>query len=602
MGTTMHINSTASSDKVNMPLPGHVGQEFVRQYYTLLNKAPEFLYKFYGQSSTFIHGAIYKNGEQEEQCVGQENIRQKILSLDFADCRTKIRQVDACASLNTSVVVQVSGELSNRAAPLRRFMQTFVLCPQNGAPCKFYVQTDMFRYQDDVFQDEDSQSDSVEYVEQKEDSSKCVAGGDNQHSESVIDAAVHYQPKEEEAEEAVAFAEAAETSDAEEHLPVAVDAAVVEETEASPAAEAEEPTEVVQEKTADTAEEEPASATTTHSSSAATSESATPEKPVATPASTTSPVVSPPVEPVAKLATPVAPVVVEEPVAVVAPVVVVPQEPAKPVSWADMILKGTKSLTSLTYSPVVPQKVSAPPVSQAAVEPVTEAVEQQQQQQPQQQPQSTQHLPHQHQQRGGHRAHHHQRNNYQHNNNNHRNNNAGGGNYNNDGDFNQQQQRRSHNGPQTPRYPDSQQIFVGNLVPEINDADLKEHFSRFGTVLDVKINYSHSHNPNFGFVIFDSPKSVEEVLKVVPNQMKSVRINIEEKKQRNRHNNNNHRRNNGGGQQGDKPTYQQQRGGGYHRGGQQRGNARRGNYSQQQQQPQQPQLPHQQQQQSNRRT
>merc|ERR1739838_458301 len=441
MGTTMHINSTASSDKVNMPLPGHVGQEFVRQYYTLLNKAPEFLYKFYGQSSTFIHGAIYKNGEQEEQCVGQENIRQKILSLDFADCRTKIRQVDACASLNTSVVVQVSGELSNRAAPLRRFMQTFVLCPQNGAPCKFYVQTDMFRYQDDVFQDEDSQSDSVEYVEQKEDSSKCVAGGDNQHSESVIDAAVHYQPKEdesvaaavvaeeeaevveaEEAEEAVAFAEAAETSDAEEHLPVAVDAAVVEE--------------------------EPAAATTTHSSSAATSESATPEKPVATPASTTSPVVSPPVEPVAKLATPVAPVVVEEPVAVVAPVVVVPQEPAKPVSWADMILKGTKSLTSLTYSPVVPQKVSAPPVSQAAVEPVTEAVEQQQQQQPQQQPQSTQHLPHQHQQRGGHRAHHHQRNNYQHNNNNHRNNNAGGGNYNNDGDFNQQQQRRSHNGPQ----------------------------------------------------------------------------------------------------------------------------------------------------------
>merc|ERR1739838_792975 len=545
MGTTMHINSTASSDKVNMPLPGHVGQEFVRQYYTLLNKAPEFLYKFYGQSSTFIHGAIYKNGEQEEQCVGQENIRQKILALDFADCRTKIRQVDACASLNTSVVVQVSGELSNRAAPLRRFMQTFVLCPQNGAPCKFYVQTDMFRYQDDVFQDEDSQSDSVEYVEQKEDSSKCVAVGDNQHSESVIDAAVHYQPKEDES----------------------VAAAVVEETEASPAAEAEEPTEVVQEKTADTAEEEPAAATTTHSSSAATSESATPEKPVATPASTTSPVVSPPVEPVAKLATPVAPVVVEEPVAVVAPV------------------------------------VSAPPVSQAAVEPVTEAVEQQQQQQqPQQQPQSTQHLPHQHQQRGGHRAHHHQRNNYQHNNNNHRNNNAGGGNYNNDGDFNQQQQRRSHNGPQTPRYPDSQQIFVGNLVPEINDADLKEHFSRFGTVLDVKINYSHSHNPNFGFVIFDSPKSVEEVLKVVPNQMKSVRINIEEKKQRNRHNNNNHRRNNGGGQQGDKPTYQQQRGGGYHRGGQQRGNARRGNYSQQQQQPQQPQLPHQQQQQSNRRT
>lgn len=48
---------------------------------------------------------------------------------------------------------QVTGELSNDGQPMRRFMQTFVLAPQS--PKKYYVHNDIFRYQDEVFSDEE---------------------------------------------------------------------------------------------------------------------------------------------------------------------------------------------------------------------------------------------------------------------------------------------------------------------------------------------------------------------------------------------------------------------------------------------------------------
>lgn len=49
---------------------------------------------------------------------------------------------------------KVTGELSNNGQPMRRFMQTFVLAPQS--PKKYYVHNDIFRYQDEVFHDSDS--------------------------------------------------------------------------------------------------------------------------------------------------------------------------------------------------------------------------------------------------------------------------------------------------------------------------------------------------------------------------------------------------------------------------------------------------------------
>ena len=58
------------------------------------------------------------------------------------------------------LMLQVTGELSNSGQPMRRFMQTFVLVPQ--APKQYYVHNDIFRYQDEVFHDNDDDTDPQE--------------------------------------------------------------------------------------------------------------------------------------------------------------------------------------------------------------------------------------------------------------------------------------------------------------------------------------------------------------------------------------------------------------------------------------------------------
>uniref|UniRef100_A0A8C5XQ42 Ras GTPase-activating protein-binding protein 1 n=1 Tax=Microcebus murinus TaxID=30608 RepID=A0A8C5XQ42_MICMU len=118
------------------PSPLLVGREFVRQYYTLLNQAPDM----------------------------------KVMSQNFTNCHTKIRHVDAHATLNDGVVVQVMGLLSNNNQALRRFMQTFVLAPEGSVANKFYVHNDIFRYQDEVFGGfvTEPQEESEEEVEEPE--------------------------------------------------------------------------------------------------------------------------------------------------------------------------------------------------------------------------------------------------------------------------------------------------------------------------------------------------------------------------------------------------------------------------------------------------
>lgn len=109
------------------PSPQSVGREFVRQYYTLLNKAPNFLHRFYTTQSSFIHGGFDVQNREPVLVIGQKNIHNKIQQLNFRDCHAKISQVDAQATLGNGVVVQVTGELSNDGQPMRRFTQTFVL-------------------------------------------------------------------------------------------------------------------------------------------------------------------------------------------------------------------------------------------------------------------------------------------------------------------------------------------------------------------------------------------------------------------------------------------------------------------------------------------
>lgn len=149
---------------MEMPSAVCIGREFVRQYYTVLNRSPQYLHRFYSQDSSFVHGGYPK---QEKGCAtGQQDIHWRIMQLDFRDCHAKIRQVDSHSTLGDGVVVQVTGELSNAGQPMRRFMQTFVLAPQT--PLKYYVRNDIFTYQDEVFTDKEEEENYEETCEREE--------------------------------------------------------------------------------------------------------------------------------------------------------------------------------------------------------------------------------------------------------------------------------------------------------------------------------------------------------------------------------------------------------------------------------------------------
>ncbi|XP_026330432.1 ras GTPase-activating protein-binding protein 2 [Hyposmocoma kahamanoa] len=156
------------------PSPQSVGREFVRQYYTLLNKAPAHLHRFYNNYSSFVHGGLDAPNRETLPVVGQKQIHNRIQQLNFRDCHAKISQVDAQATLGKGVVVQVTGELSNGGAPMRRFTQTFVLAAQS--PKKYYVHNDIFRYQDIVFSDEEGDGSGRSDAEE-EDTQPNTSGG-----------------------------------------------------------------------------------------------------------------------------------------------------------------------------------------------------------------------------------------------------------------------------------------------------------------------------------------------------------------------------------------------------------------------------------------
>lgn len=111
-----------------------------------------FVFRFYNNSSSFIHGGLDASNRDAPIVVGQKQIHNKIQQLNFRDCHAKISQVDSQATLGAGVVVQVTGELSNAGQPMRRFTQTFVLAAQS--PKKYYVHNDIFRYQDLYSEDE----------------------------------------------------------------------------------------------------------------------------------------------------------------------------------------------------------------------------------------------------------------------------------------------------------------------------------------------------------------------------------------------------------------------------------------------------------------
>lgn len=69
-------------------------------------------------------------------------IAERIKQLDIQDCKVRVLNVDSQESLK-NILVQVIGEMSNKAEPHRKFVQSFVLAEQ---PSGYYVLNDVFRY------------------------------------------------------------------------------------------------------------------------------------------------------------------------------------------------------------------------------------------------------------------------------------------------------------------------------------------------------------------------------------------------------------------------------------------------------------------------
>ncbi|XP_016430580.1 ras GTPase-activating protein-binding protein 2-like [Sinocyclocheilus rhinocerous] len=407
------------------PSPLLVGREFVRQYYTLLNKAPDFLHRFYGRNSSYVHGGLDANGKLSEAVYGQAEIHQKVLSLQFSECHTKIRHVDAHASLSDAVVVQVMGELSNNGQPMRRFLQTFVLAPEGSVANKFYVHNDIFRYEDEVFGDSEAELDEdynwrgflFQYG-----TVDCNNGVEEAHEE----AALELEP------------EAAEEPKIEEPKLKAEEKMVEEFEEKAPSPD---------------------------------------------------PMESPPNI----------------------------QEPPKTSSWASVTSKNLPLAGTVPSSGAQPHVIKAPN-SQPRVEAKSElssASIRPRDQRIRDRPSVTSRGPRS------------------------------------DGvSSSDSQTGKPHfsfvnkgraddsgevDGRRVLRYPDSHQLFVGNLPHDIDESELKDFFMSFGNVVELRINTKGTGGkiPNFGFVVFDDSEPVQRILGVKPIMFRGeVRLNVEEKKTR----------------------------------------------------------------------
>ncbi|MCJ1394945.1 hypothetical protein MMC18_007826 [Xylographa bjoerkii] len=147
--TTAASNEASSAPDSNGSVSkDEVGWYFVEQYYTTLSRNPEKLHLFYSKRSQFVSGV---EAEKVSVSVGQRAINERIKELDIQDCKVRVSNVDSQESFK-NIVVQVIGEMSNKAAPHRKFVQTFVLAEQ---PNGYFVLNDIFRY---IAEEEDEET------------------------------------------------------------------------------------------------------------------------------------------------------------------------------------------------------------------------------------------------------------------------------------------------------------------------------------------------------------------------------------------------------------------------------------------------------------
>lgn len=128
--------------------PCRIGREFVRCYYTILNRSPSNLHCFYNNDAKFVHDDVDPNRQETIEVDGKEEIR-KVMEKrteQYRHTTTYISSIDTVGTIDNGMVIQISGDISYNNETLRPFNQTFIL--EAKTPFKFYVQNDIFRYND----------------------------------------------------------------------------------------------------------------------------------------------------------------------------------------------------------------------------------------------------------------------------------------------------------------------------------------------------------------------------------------------------------------------------------------------------------------------
>lgn len=125
------------------PAAQMVGNAFVEQYYRVLHKSPEWVHRFYQDSSMLSRPE--PNGTMTS-VTKMQAINEKILSVDYKNYMAEIKTVDAQASHEGGVIVLVTGCLTGPDRLRSKFTQSFFLAPQDNG---YFVLNDIFRYVDE---------------------------------------------------------------------------------------------------------------------------------------------------------------------------------------------------------------------------------------------------------------------------------------------------------------------------------------------------------------------------------------------------------------------------------------------------------------------
>ncbi|EWC43495.1 hypothetical protein DRE_07527 [Drechslerella stenobrocha 248] len=158
-------NGGAAAAQSSTNSPEEIAWYFVESYYTTLNRYPERLHLFHQKKSSFVWGT---EGDNVPVSQGRQEISERIKDMTFKDCKVRVNNVDSQASLNSGIIVQVLGAMTNNSEPSRRFSQTFFLAEQTS-PQGYYVLNDIFRYLK-----EDDEEDIVETAQDEEPEAAAV--------------------------------------------------------------------------------------------------------------------------------------------------------------------------------------------------------------------------------------------------------------------------------------------------------------------------------------------------------------------------------------------------------------------------------------------